>query len=301
MRHLLLIILFPFVMNGNSLSPADSTLAKRPRFIGLYGSGGVFITPSVFMNRGELGRLSPEFNSPPYTTYNESSYAKSGYTGNSSFALGLSFFNSRTTDSLKGRWQTNVAVTYLTDQSAIASFEHYSSERKDTLVSVSGGSTYYKDQVYYNLVYATYSSNYLGLDVSETFTSNLKKFFSFTGGFGLSGMAAIDPHLHENSGVWTGENITSDPYHNYDSTKVDISGYKFTSTDRAIATDRRAMIYTVYASVGFNVRWMNSKKKLRLILNPMLKAGVRMFDLDGAVQSNHAYFQPCINLKFVLN
>jgi hypothetical protein len=303
MKCFLFIVLFPFFVSGNSLHPADSMVkTKKQRFAGIYLNGGIFVTPSVYMNRGELSRLSPEFLLQPYSSYKESSYAKSGYTGNSNFELGFSFYNNfGKIDSLRKRWQTHIGLTYLSDQSAIASFENYTSERKDTLVSVSGGPSYYKDQVYYNLVYTTYSSKYLGLDISETFTGDSKKMLSMTGGLGLSGMAAIDPHLHENSGVWSGEYITADPHFNYDSAHVSISGYKFTSTDRIITTEKRASLYTVYATAGFNIRWLNTKKKLCLVLNPMVKAGIRMFNLAGAGQYNHAYILPCINLKLMFD
>lgn len=300
MKQPALLLFFLFLLKAGAAPPDSLRTKGSGRFTAIYANAGVFITPSVFLNRGELARLSPEFKTAPYNTYNESSYAKSGYTGNSSFELGFSFSNKwGRIDSLRGRWQTRIGVTYLTDQSAIASFENYTSARRDTLVSVSGGPSYYKDQVYYNLIYATYSSSYLGIDISETYSGNSDKFFSMSGGLGLSAMAAVDPHLHENSGMWTGENITNDPHLNYDSAKVSIAGYNFSSGDRTISTDKHASLYTVYGTVGFNIRWLNSRKKLRLVLNPMIKAGIRMFNLAGSIESNHAYFQPCINLKFV--
>jgi hypothetical protein len=301
MRLSLIILVFPFVLSA-AIVPSDSTAKKPGKFPlnGVYLNAGLFITPSMRMNSTELGNVWSDFSAQPYANYKESPYAGSGYTGNSCFEAGASFYtNFGKTDSLHNRWQTSIGFTYLSQQSTISSFEKYTTVRADTLNSMGGGATYYKDLVYYNSVYVSYASDFIGLNLCETFTSDFNKFFSMTGGIGLSAMTSINTRIQETNGVWIGENLTTDPYFNYDSAKVSVANYEFFPSDRSIASSNRNMFYSLYLTGGFNVKWVSSKKGVHLILNPMVRGGVKDLSLGAGGNYFNAFVQPCINLRVV--
>jgi hypothetical protein len=302
-KFIVAIIVFAFLSSGakNFKAPGDSIQkTKKIQFNGVYAGIGLFISPSTYMKRERLKTSWPAFSNKSYANYMESDYSGSGYTGNTCFEIGASFYsNFGKIDSMYNRWQMKIGITYLTGQSTITSFENYDAVRIDTLISSSGGPTYYKDQVYINTTYISHSSDFVGINISETFTSNFKKFFSFTGGLGLSAMIGVSSRIYENSAVGSGTFATEDSIYDYNDKKPVLQNASFVSEQNSYTSSSVYSAFTFYFTGGANLRWIPGKKDICVILNPIVNVGIRNLNISKGGNYTNAFILPSINLRLV--
>jgi hypothetical protein len=273
---------------------------KKIRFNGLYLGGGMFITPSVQMKKEKLESSWDGFKDRPYFNYMESDYSASGYTGNSYFEFGASFYtNFGKNDSLFNRWQLHVGLSYMT-QSTISSFEHYTYKRVDTLAPTSGAANYYMDRVEYNSAYVTHYTDLIGINVSEMFIPYNENFFSLTAGFGLNALFGINSRIIESTGTWTVNYVTDNTYFDYNKEKPNIQiNAPVTSSVVTYGSNTMYSMFDVYVAGGANLRWFTGKGGSRIVLNPVIKAGVRSFNVSNGGSYFNAFALPQLNLRII--
>jgi hypothetical protein len=293
--------LFIFVVAFANAQEDDTTyVEKKVRFNGLYLGGGMMMTPSVKMNKTKLDNSWSEFRNQSYYNYNESGYSASGYTGNSYFEFGASFYtNFGKVDSLYNRWQLHVGISYMS-QSTISSFENYVYKRIDTLAPTSGAANFYMDHVEYNAVYVTHNTDLLGINVSEMFSPNTDRFFSMTGGFGLNAMIGVNSNIHESSGTWTVNFVTDNTYFDYNKERPNIQvNAPIATSDKFYSSNSVYSFFDIYLAGGANLRWITGRGGSCIILNPVIKAGVKSFNISKGGSYTNFFALPQLNLRLM--
>jgi len=305
MKHFCILILLCAsvnMINAQSFFDEDSTSKpKKFMFNGIYLGGGLFVTPSVHMNQNKLDASWKGFSKQYYYNYMESDYSSSGYTGNSCYEIGASFYtNWGKTDSLFNRWQMHIGLVYLLEQSTISSFENYTATRIDTLAPTSGAANYYMDHVEYNSVYVTHSTDLLGLNISEMYIPHHDKFVSFTGGFGLQALLGVNSKIYESAGTWTVNYVTDNTFFDYNKERPNVQfNSPVSSYTKTYNSTANYSLMDAYVAGGCQFRWITGKGGTRIILNPLIRAGVKTFNVSkgGSYYGTFGLFT--VNLKVV--
>jgi hypothetical protein len=298
----LLAFIFVFALAFVHAQEYDSTYTeKKIKFNGLYLGGGLLMTPSVKMSKSKLDNSWSGFKDQSYYTYNESDYSASGYTGNSYFEFGASFYtNFGKVDSLFNRWQLHVGICYMS-QSTISSFDNYVYKRIDTLAPTSGAANFYMDHVEYNAVYVTHNTDLLGINISEMYSPyTTERFFSLTGGFGLNAMIGVSSDIHESTGTWTVNFVTDNTYYDYNKERPNIQvNAPISASDKFYASNSFYSFYDVYLAGGANLKWITGRGGSCVILNPVIKAGVKSFNISKGGSYTDFFALPQLNLRLM--
>jgi hypothetical protein len=272
-RIILVICLCPFFLSSQISS--DSVKSKMQRFAGVYITPSMRGDATMNLSKEKFSLIWPELLNPQYKDY--AANQQSGFSfGLADWEAGVSFHNNcGTKNTQMRRFQTNVGLSLARHytQSALLKITE---RRTDTTFASNGSAVSFRDSVTEDHLILSYTSQYLGLQVGETFNTDLSKAISFFAGLNLSAAYSINPQVSETRMrvLWANEtDATSGASTPSPVEQHNFGGYSHRSTK----VNTASYVGLLTLSTGANIRlfWIR-KEKACVMFSPALFGGVKM-------------------------